>query len=148
MRTRQNLFIALLFLPIVAGAGCRDGNLAAGATAVEAQQRPAEQLVPLPNKDGSFKFAVLGDFGDAAVQPQPNAHRSVLHCPRELKPSEAFMRVLHLAPPQDGISARCPNRFQLPQLDWTLRSPLLSRLSLPGAGRSSAQRCGRQHTED
>src|SRR3989442_32039 len=38
--------------------------------------------------------AILGNLGNAAVQPQPNAHRSVLHCPRELKPSEPFMRVL------------------------------------------------------
>src|SRR5438093_954129 len=63
MRTRSNVSIALLFLLIVTGAGCRDGSLAAGATAVEAQQRSAEQLVPLPNKADSFKFAVLGDFG-------------------------------------------------------------------------------------
>ena len=30
---------------------------------LEAQQSPAVPLVPLPNKDGSFKFGVLGDFG-------------------------------------------------------------------------------------
>jgi hypothetical protein len=28
----------------------------------------AEQLVPLPNQDGSFKFAVLGDFGTGSKQ--------------------------------------------------------------------------------
>src|SRR5205823_2452523 len=33
---------------------------------------------------------ILGNLGNATVQPQPNAHRGVLHCPRELKPSEAF----------------------------------------------------------
>src|SRR5512141_2266467 len=34
-----------------------------GAAVVHAIQAPAESPVPLPNKDGSFKFGVLGDFG-------------------------------------------------------------------------------------
>jgi len=34
-----------------------------GAFVVHAIQSPAESVVPLPNKDGSFKFSVLGDFG-------------------------------------------------------------------------------------
>ena len=34
-----------------------------GAAVVHAIQSPAESPVPLPNKDGSFKFCVLGDFG-------------------------------------------------------------------------------------
>ena len=34
-----------------------------GATVVHAFQAPAESAVALPNKDGSFKFSVLGDFG-------------------------------------------------------------------------------------
>ncbi len=34
-----------------------------GAAVVRAIQSPTEAPVPLPNKDGSFKFCVLGDFG-------------------------------------------------------------------------------------
>ena len=63
MRTRHSFSIPLLLLLSVAGVGCRDGAIAAGATAVDAQQPAAEAQVALPNKDGSFKFAVLGDFG-------------------------------------------------------------------------------------
>ena len=47
MRTRHLSLILLLFLLGVIGAG----------------QSPAVPLVPLPNRDGSLKFAVLGDFG-------------------------------------------------------------------------------------
>ena len=62
MRTRHLFPVPLLLLLAVTGAGCRDAGIAAGATAVEAQQPTAPQ-VALPNTDGSFKFAVLGDFG-------------------------------------------------------------------------------------
>jgi len=34
-----------------------------GAAVVHAIQSPAEAPIALPNKDGSFKFSVLGDFG-------------------------------------------------------------------------------------
>jgi predicted phosphodiesterase len=37
----------------------------AGPAAVAAPQSPAESPVALPNKDGTLKFAVLGDFGTA-----------------------------------------------------------------------------------
>ena len=50
MRTRHRSAAVLLF-PILI------------ATAVLAAQPPAASVVPLPNKEGSFKFAVLGDFG-------------------------------------------------------------------------------------
>ena len=64
MRTRPQSSVVLLFLLLtLTGAGCRDGG--AGATALVAAQAPAEPTVPLPNKDGSFKFGVLGDFGIA-----------------------------------------------------------------------------------
>jgi predicted MPP superfamily phosphohydrolase len=62
MRMRHPFSAALLLL-MVTGIGCRDRGFAAGAIAVEAQQSTAEPVVALPNKDGSFKFAVLGDFG-------------------------------------------------------------------------------------
>jgi predicted MPP superfamily phosphohydrolase len=63
MRTRHPFFVSLFLLLVATGGGCRDGGIAAGATAVEARQPAAEPQVALPNKDGSFKFAVLGDFG-------------------------------------------------------------------------------------
>ena len=44
--------VALLFLLIWAG-----------ASVVQAIQSPSEAPVALPNKDGSFKFGILGDFG-------------------------------------------------------------------------------------
>jgi predicted phosphodiesterase len=62
MRTRHVFSVLLLLLLAAAGAGCHNGAIAS-ATAVEAQQPAAEPQVALPNKDGSFKFAVLGDFG-------------------------------------------------------------------------------------
>jgi hypothetical protein len=63
MRTRQPSSVVLLFLLLtLTGTGCRDSG-AAGATALVAAQSPAEPTVPLPNKAGSFKFGVLGDFG-------------------------------------------------------------------------------------
>jgi predicted phosphodiesterase len=62
MRTRQPSSVLLLVLLTLTGAGCRDSR-AAAATVVVAAQAPAAPTVPLPNKDGSFKFGVLGDFG-------------------------------------------------------------------------------------
>lgn len=62
MRTRHLSSVVFLFLIVVA-AGCRDSGIIGRATILEAQQSPAELPVPLPNKDGSFKFGVLGDFG-------------------------------------------------------------------------------------
>ena len=62
MRTRHLSSVLLpLVLLMLSGTGCRNG-------AVEAQQSSAETPAPLPNKDGSFKFAVLGDFGVASQQ--------------------------------------------------------------------------------
>ena len=52
MRIRQWSSVALVLLLIWAG-----------AARVRAFQSPAESPVALPNKDGSFKFSVLGDFG-------------------------------------------------------------------------------------
>ena len=62
MRTQGLLSVALGFLLILTAAGCRSGAVARGVD-VEAPQTLVEPTVPLPNKDGSFKFAVLGDFG-------------------------------------------------------------------------------------
>jgi predicted phosphodiesterase len=63
MRTHRLCTVVPLFLLILTGMGCRDTGLTPPATALEAQQSQAEQPASLPNKDGSFKFGVLGDFG-------------------------------------------------------------------------------------
>ena len=66
MRTPRHL----LFGFIVAAAACGGATLAAGtgsarapAAAIVQQATAAPPAVALPNKDGSLKFAVLGDFG-------------------------------------------------------------------------------------
>ena len=51
------LFFLLLLTPVVSG--CRDVGIASDAAAAQT----AEPTVQLPNKEGSFKFGVLGDFG-------------------------------------------------------------------------------------
>jgi hypothetical protein len=58
MRMRHWSAVALLLLLIWTG-----------AAVVHAIQSPAESPVALPNKDGSLKFSVLGDFG-TGEQPQ------------------------------------------------------------------------------
>src|SRR3990172_2626983 len=63
MRMRHWSYVTLLPLLIWTGAGCRESGITAGATVVQALQSPAESPGPLPNKDGSLKFSVLGDFG-------------------------------------------------------------------------------------
>ena len=66
MRTRYPLLFVFLFVTL-SGAACRDSSSVAGIGVVQAQQAPApapaETPVALPNRDGSFKFGVLGDFG-------------------------------------------------------------------------------------
>ena len=67
MRARQpsSVWIVLLLLTATwTAAGGRDSG--AGVTTLVAAQSPAEPTVALPNKDGSFKFGVLGDFGTGA----------------------------------------------------------------------------------
>jgi len=62
MRPRHLSVIVLLSLVMVTGIGFRDG-LTDGTTRLEARQSPAVPVVPLPNREGSLKFGVLGDFG-------------------------------------------------------------------------------------
>ncbi len=64
MHTRHRFSIVLQFLLLLILIGADYRNIViSGATPGEAQQSSSEQLVPLPNKDGSLKFCVLGDFG-------------------------------------------------------------------------------------
>jgi hypothetical protein len=62
MRTHRRIGAGALF--IVIALGCRvDSSVPAGAATVQAPQTAASAPVQLPNKDGSLKFGVLGDFG-------------------------------------------------------------------------------------
>ena len=82
MRPRYLSALALLFALLLTVAGCRNGGGVPGATVVEAQQSPtaAAPTVPLPNRDGSFKFGVLGDFGTGErVQYQLAEQMAALH---------------------------------------------------------------------
>jgi predicted MPP superfamily phosphohydrolase len=63
MRARHLSLIVLLFLFAVTGTGRRESGITAGTLALAAQGAAAGSTVALPNKDGSFKFGVLGDFG-------------------------------------------------------------------------------------
>jgi hypothetical protein len=69
MRPRRSFFEAVLLVLIWTGAGCRNSGIISATTAIAATQSPAETPITLPNKDGSLKFAVLGDFG-TGEQPQ------------------------------------------------------------------------------
>jgi predicted MPP superfamily phosphohydrolase len=63
MRARHLSLIVLLFLFAVTGTGRRESGITAGTLALAAQGAAGGSTVALPNKDGSFKFGVLGDFG-------------------------------------------------------------------------------------
>ena len=53
----------------VSAAGCGGSEVVnASAADTQAPAAPAQAPVPLPNKNGSFKFGVLGDFGTGSRQ--------------------------------------------------------------------------------
>jgi Calcineurin-like phosphoesterase len=61
----------LSLLVVITGVACAtsgETNTPAGPASVVAPQSKAEPPVALPNKDGTLKFAVLGDFGTATKQ--------------------------------------------------------------------------------
>jgi Calcineurin-like phosphoesterase len=66
MRTRRLplllLLFLFLFLFLVIRMGQRDGGISGVRASLAAQQQSAAGIA-LPNRSGSFKFAVLGDFG-------------------------------------------------------------------------------------
>jgi hypothetical protein len=79
MRKRQLLALLSLFLVFL---GIESGYPAIqrAPTAPPSAQIVAEQPVPLPNRDGSLKFAVLGDFGTGSKeQYQLAAQMAFLH---------------------------------------------------------------------
>jgi hypothetical protein len=63
MRTRHLLLVVLPLLLLVTGVDYRDSGLTRGTVRLAARQLPGVSTVALPNRDGSFKFGVLGDFG-------------------------------------------------------------------------------------
>jgi len=63
MRTRHLFLVVLPLLFIVTGLVYRDSGITAGTVRLEARQSPGVPAVALPNREGSFKFGVLGDFG-------------------------------------------------------------------------------------
>src|SRR5688572_4501800 len=66
MRSRQFLAPAIFAIAVVV---CSATSISTpGPVAVLASQTQAEAPVQLPNRDGSLKFAVFGDFGTASRQ--------------------------------------------------------------------------------
>ena len=59
MHSLRTIAILLLLFTPPAVSGCRDSGIPDSAAAAQAQ----DPLVQLPNKEGTFKFGVLGDFG-------------------------------------------------------------------------------------
>jgi len=79
MRSLHFRRAGFLLLGVLFATGCEDVATTGSAAAAEAQQS-AEPVVALPNKDGSFKFAVLGDFGTGdATQYQLATQMVKLH---------------------------------------------------------------------
>jgi predicted MPP superfamily phosphohydrolase len=67
MLTRRFAFASLLIVNLaLACATAGEPPAPAGPAAVVAPQTKADAPVALPNKDGTLKFAVLGDFGTAS----------------------------------------------------------------------------------
>ena len=69
MRQRFHILASLTLVVSLASAGCR-----APEPSAEAAQSPQPE-VALPNKSGSFKFAVLGDFGTGSREQYELAAR-------------------------------------------------------------------------
>jgi Calcineurin-like phosphoesterase len=69
MRTHRRSFVVLWFLlAICIGVGCKAGGVTPGTIVVEAAQSAGAPALPLPNKEGSLKFSVLGDFGTGSPE--------------------------------------------------------------------------------
>jgi Calcineurin-like phosphoesterase len=66
LRPLRSIVTFAIVLSSIGGSACQGRNLAETAAA---QSQQAGAAVPLQNRDGSFKFAVLGDFGTGA-KPQ------------------------------------------------------------------------------
>jgi hypothetical protein len=58
MRFRNNTLVPAFLVLFAAAGSCRNSDAQPGL-----RSAPADAVVALPNRDGSFKFGVLGDFG-------------------------------------------------------------------------------------
>src|SRR5918993_1477869 len=67
MLSRHAIAAAGLAALLIPSAGCGDFSIGYGTEVVATQQQPG--TVPLPNKAGTYKFAVLGDFGTGSRGP-------------------------------------------------------------------------------
>jgi 3',5'-cyclic AMP phosphodiesterase CpdA len=63
MRIPRWVSATVLIILVCIGSGSRKSTLTAFTTIVRASQAAAQTAAPLPNIEGSLKFAVLGDFG-------------------------------------------------------------------------------------
>jgi hypothetical protein len=61
--TRPFSLVVVLLSTSLSAIACRDGGLPSPGIAVAEAQQAGQGPVQLPNKEGSFKFGVLGDFG-------------------------------------------------------------------------------------
>jgi hypothetical protein len=77
MRRRDSSSILLPLLLIVIGFGLMYSVISPEVTIVAAQRSQAEPATPLPNKAGSLKFAVLGDFGTGEPQQYQLAEQMI-----------------------------------------------------------------------
>ncbi|HYN06024.1 MAG TPA: metallophosphoesterase [Vicinamibacterales bacterium] len=68
MWTRRAALASLLILNLAIACAMSGQSTPAGPAAVVAPQSKADAPVALPNKAGTLKFAVLGDFGTASKQ--------------------------------------------------------------------------------
>jgi hypothetical protein len=75
MKSQHFRLAGFLSLSVLVATGCDDVATPRDAGAAPPDQ--AQQIVPLPNKDGSFKFAVLGDFGNATPEEYQTAAQMV-----------------------------------------------------------------------
>src|SRR5436190_19711450 len=73
-RGRQTLLAGIAALALCGALGCGGGNVNAAPAEAQAPSAPA---VALPNKAGTFKFAVLGDFGVDSKQQYELAQQMV-----------------------------------------------------------------------
>jgi predicted phosphodiesterase len=68
MRTERRISTGILILALILG--CRTGTagIAGPATVTAPQAAAPSAVVALPNREGSLKFGVIGDFGNGARQ--------------------------------------------------------------------------------
>lgn len=77
MRMRRLSLTGLLFLLLATGVDFRQRGVIGGTTRAEAEQSSAASPLPLPNRDGSFKFGILGDFGNGGKEQYQLAEQMV-----------------------------------------------------------------------